>query len=146
MKRELRDQLLIAATSNVQIDRPEHSRLTAHVVNEYLEELEVLDDIHELKYEREIVRNVHEIIADALKEPRLREILPAVLTFQAMAKTGATSSIIVHLQAQLQETYKKINGPAALTKADGEALLEQFARVLPKYDAEIAELEAKAKL
>jgi len=142
MKRELREQLLVAATSNIDFSVNEsRAQGVANVVNAYLDRLEKLDDIHELTYEMGIVKDTHDLIAEALKEQRLREILPAVLTFTAMMKTGATSSIAVYLQAQLQETYKKINGPAALTKDDGEKLLEQFARALPKYAEGIESLK-----
>ena len=145
MNRDLRNQLLIAVASNVSIDAPKFAKLTAACVTDFVDALEELDDLHELRYEVQIIEQTRDLIRESIDTPKLRNILPAVMTFQAFTKTGSMSTLIIHLQAVLQETYKKINGPAATTKEDGEALFACFNDVLPKFNAQIAEMEAKVK-
>lgn len=108
----------------------------------FVDKIEKYDDVHELEYERTIVDSTRGLIRDAIQAGEIRQVLPAVMTFKALAQTGATSSLIVHLQAQFMDILKRTNGPASLTREDADKLLDFFDTFVGKYDAEIAERKA----
>ena len=136
MNRDFRNQVIIATISS-----PREFDGAGDIMR-FVDKIEKYDDVHELEYERTIVDSTRGLIRDAIQAGEIRQVLPAVMTFKALAQTGATSSLIVHLQAQFMDILKRTNGPASLTREDADKLLDFFDTFVGKYDAEIAERKA----
>lgn len=152
MKSEHRLQVILAAISNPEFlkrQQGESRRAPGEVACEimnFVDAIEKFDNVHELEYEQTIVENTHEILGECIAagRDRLREVLPTVMTFKAMAATGATSSLIVNLQAQFTETLKKLSGgPASVTEADAKLFHELFGLFVEKYKTAIEEMKAE---
>lgn len=139
MNREIRNQLAVAVATNVNLGG--HPYEAAQSASMFLDMFEKFDDLHELRYELEVLRGTHKAVEESITSGSIRDVLPTVLTFQAMMKTGASSSLTINMLAKFSIVLKEIKSPAALNVDDAKKLVEYFAETAAKLQTEVTDLD-----